>query len=122
DSMGSLGVGVTSADASSILDLTSTTKGMLAPRMTLAQRTAISSPATGLLVYQTDGSTGFWFYNGATWTLMSTSVTTGWLTTGNAGTVDGTNFIGSTDNIPFAIKVNNQKSGRLDHLLSNAFL
>ncbi len=36
---------------------------------------------------------------------------TGWLTTGNASTVDGTNFLGTTDSIPFTIKVNNTKSG-----------
>ena len=38
----------------------------------------------------------------------------GWGLTGNAGTVDGTNFIGTTDNIPFNIKVNNQKAGRIE--------
>jgi len=53
-------------DASAILDIKSTTKGMLVPRMTTGQRTAISSPATGLLVFDTEiGS--FWFYNGTTW-------------------------------------------------------
>ena len=41
-------------DASAILDVQATDKGMLAPRMTTAQRTAIASPATGLLVYDTD--------------------------------------------------------------------
>lgn len=46
---------------------------------------------------------------------------TAWSITGNSGTVDGTNFIGTTDNIPFSIKVNNQKAGRIDHLLANAF-
>ena len=44
-----------------------------------------------------------------------------WSTLGNAGTVDGTNFIGTTDNIPFNIKVNNFKAGRIDHLNYNAF-
>ncbi|MGV8946330.1 MAG: beta strand repeat-containing protein [Lutibacter sp.] len=45
----------------------------------------------------------------------------GWSLTGNASTVDGTNFIGTTDNIPFNIRVNNQKAGRIDHLLFNTF-
>ncbi len=45
-----------------------------------------------------------------------------WSITGNSGMVDGTNFIGTADNIPFSIKVNNQKAGRIDHLLTNAFL
>ncbi|MFI5217936.1 MAG: hypothetical protein ACHQNT_00510 [Bacteroidia bacterium] len=114
-----VGIGTTSPTASSILDLTSTTKGMLAPRMTAAQKTAISSPATGLLIYQTDGSAGFWYYNGSAWTPFTS---TGWLTTGNAGTVDdGSNFLGTTDDIPLTFKVNNQKAGRIDNTLQNAF-
>ena len=44
---------------------------------------------------------------------------TGWGLTGTAGTVDGTNFIGTTDNIPLNIRVNNQKAGRID--ANNAF-
>ncbi len=55
------------ADASAMLDIKSTNKGMLVPRMTTAQRTAIASPAKGLLVF--DNDTGdFWFYNGTAWT------------------------------------------------------
>jgi len=55
-------------NASSMLDVSSTTTGILIPRMTEAQRTAIASPATGLLVYQTDGAVdGFYFYNGSAW-------------------------------------------------------
>jgi len=53
------------ADASAILDAQSTTKGLLAPKMTAAQVAAISNPATGLVVYQTDGTAGF-YYNAGT--------------------------------------------------------
>ena len=60
-----------SAAASAILDVKSTTKGMLAPRMTAAQKTAIASPATGLLIYQTDGTAGFYYYNGSAWTFIN---------------------------------------------------
>jgi hypothetical protein len=60
-----VGVGITSPDGSAMLDVTSTTKGLLAPRMTAAQRAAIGTPATGLLVYQTDGTAGF-YYNAGT--------------------------------------------------------
>ncbi|MFT4875739.1 MAG: hypothetical protein ACI8S2_000468, partial [Bacteroidia bacterium] len=64
-----VGIGTTSPDASSQLDVTSTSKGLLAPRMTTAQRDAITSPATGLQIYNTDnaaletftGTTGEWF-------------------------------------------------------------
>jgi hypothetical protein len=44
-----------------------------------------------------------------------------WSTTGNTGTVDGTNFIGNIDNVPFNIRVNNQKAGRLDQQRDNTF-
>jgi hypothetical protein len=54
-------------EASAILDVKSDTKGVLIPRMTEAQRTAITDPATGLLVYQTDGAEGFWFKESGGW-------------------------------------------------------
>jgi hypothetical protein len=59
-------------DASALLDVKSSTKGMLVPRMTTTQRNLISNPATGLLVFDT--TTGsFWFYNGS-WTDLSSSL------------------------------------------------
>jgi hypothetical protein len=112
-----VGIGTTTPTASSILDVTSTTKGLLTPRMTAAQKTAISSPATGLLIYQTDGSAGFWYYDGTAWVPFMS----GWLITGNTGTVDGTNFLGTTDDVPLTFRVNNQKAGRIDNTLQNAF-
>lgn len=62
-----VGVGTISPDASAQLDVQSTTKGALIPRMLDTERTAIVSPATGLLVYQTNGSAGFYYFDGATW-------------------------------------------------------
>ena len=64
------------ANSSAMLDVSSTTQGILVPRMTSAQRTIISSPATGLLVYQTDGTPGFYFYN-AGWQSLSGGSPTG---------------------------------------------
>src|SRR5690348_14986073 len=58
------------AHPSSMLDVESTTKGVLVPRMTAAQRGAISGPAAGLLVYQTDAPSGYWYYNGSAWIQM----------------------------------------------------
>ena len=74
---GSVGVGTTSINASALLDVTSTTKGFLPPRMTGAQAEAIASPAAGLMVYSTDGtgatitSLGWWGYNGTTWVKLN---------------------------------------------------
>lgn len=55
-------------DASAMLDVSSTQKGLLPPRMTQAQRTAIAAPATGLIVYQTDGTAGLYCNSGTTTT------------------------------------------------------
>ncbi|WP_452232435.1 hypothetical protein [Lacinutrix sp. MEBiC02595] len=64
-----VGVGTLTPDASAMLDLTSTSKGMLAPRMTSTQRIAISSPANGLLVFDITEN-AFYFYNSSSWTKM----------------------------------------------------
>jgi hypothetical protein len=65
------GVGINAAgapaDGSAMLDISSTSKGMLVPRMTSVQRTAIASPANGLLIYQTDAPAGFWYFDGSIW-------------------------------------------------------
>ncbi len=64
-------IGTTTDVASSILTVTSTTKGFLPPRMTAAQREAISSPAVGLVVYQTDGTEGLWAYTSNGWRALA---------------------------------------------------
>ena len=53
-----VGIGTTTPDASSALDITSTTKGLLMPRMTAAQRDAISAPAQGLIIFCTNCAFG----------------------------------------------------------------
>jgi hypothetical protein len=76
------GVGINgtgaAADTSAILDLSATNKGLLVPRMTLAQRGAIVQPATGLVVYQTDGAPGLFWNSG-------TSASPNWKQVGEAG-------------------------------------
>lgn len=57
----------------------------------------------------------------ATGNVILTTGTADWSLTGNAGTVDGTNFIGTTDNVPFNIRVNNIGAGRIDATLANSF-
>ena len=62
----------TTAHGSSIFDAKSTNKGLLIPRMTSAQRSAIVSPALGLLVFDTDTKT-IWAYNGTLWTNLTST-------------------------------------------------
>ncbi len=66
ESDGRVGIGTTSPAASAVLDLTSTTQGFLPPRMTTTQRDAISSPATGLMIYDTTVNKVS-VYNGSIW-------------------------------------------------------
>ncbi|MBL0199926.1 MAG: hypothetical protein IPP81_07035 [Chitinophagaceae bacterium] len=110
----SLAVNTTGASSASsaMVDITSTTKGLLIPRMTLAQRTAIGTPAEGLQVYQTDAPVGLYLYRSGTWSIMSTG--TGWSITGNSGTLPATpNFMGSTDNVDVAFRTFNTETFRM---------
>ena len=67
-----VGVNTNNPDASAALDITSTTKGLLMPRMTNVQRQAISNPAAGLQVFVTDFDGGsFMFYDGTKWGTLS---------------------------------------------------
>lgn len=58
-------------NASAILDVSSIDKGLLIPRMTTGQRDAILSPATGLLIFQTDVTAGYYYFNGTGWTQLA---------------------------------------------------
>ncbi|MBK5285395.1 MAG: hypothetical protein JJE25_08310, partial [Bacteroidia bacterium] len=131
-----IGINNPTPAASALLDLTSANKGLLVPRVAL---TASNSNApiggtivTSLLVYNTatagvspnNVTPGYYYWDGAKWVrLIGGSGTTGdaWTTTGNAGTIDGTNFIGTTDNVPLNFKVSGSKAGRIDNTLGNAF-
>ena len=85
-----VGIGTVTPDASSVLDVTSTTQGVLTPRMTTTQKNAITSPANGLMVFDTTLK-GFYFYD---------TTTSLWLPMNNvAASSDRLNFkrIKSTD-------------------------
>lgn len=58
-------------NASAVLDVTSTTAGLLMPRMTMAQRDVIATPATSLMIYQTDNTPGYYYYDGTSWVSLS---------------------------------------------------
>lgn len=64
---GNVGIGTTAPASSAILDLTSTTKGFLPPRMTQGQRGAIASPQLGLCVYCIDGYEGLYIFKSTGW-------------------------------------------------------
>ncbi|MBP8073269.1 MAG: tail fiber domain-containing protein [Bacteroidia bacterium] len=89
----------TPPDASAIFDVKSTTRGVLVPRMTLVQRNAIATPATGLLIYQTNGTTGFYYYNGTAWTAISAAADNLGNHTATTNLNLGTNSITNTTNI-----------------------
>lgn len=74
-----VGIGTTTPDTSAMIDVKSTTRGALVPRMTTAQRDAIVSPAVGLLIYNLDSNL-FNFWTGTTWLPVGSPV-------GNVGDV-----------------------------------
>ena len=142
-----VGINTTGAtpNASSMLDLnTGNTytspngKGLLIPNVALASSTdatTIASPATSLLVYVPTGSgltpAGYYYNSGTTTSPIWLQLATGgggggnsWLLLGNAGTVDGTNFIGTTDNVPLNFRINNRTAGRIENnaTTANTFL
>lgn len=68
---GQVGIGTASPDASAVLELQATDRGFLPPRMTASQRGMIVSPEPGLLVYQTDGEAGYYYFAGSQWTRLA---------------------------------------------------
>lgn len=111
------------AHASALLDVESTDKGMLVPRMNKIQKAAIAAPATGLLVFQNGpDSIGFHYFNGTVWIWLpgSNSLDTiAWKTAGNAGTNINSHFFGTTDNIPLSFRQNNAWMGRWNRTAGN---
>ena len=84
-----VGIGTTTPASSSILELESTTQGLLISRMTQLQRDEIIAPSTGLLIFQTDNTTGFYYFNGNAWVPFGGS-DNDWL---GPGVSDNTGFI-----------------------------
>jgi trimeric autotransporter adhesin len=110
-----VGIGTTSPDASSMLDITSANSGLLIPRVALTSAsdvTTIASPATSLLVYNSGFSpNGYYYWNGSVWVQLAVASNNNWLLTGNSGTSIATNFLGTTDNTDIIFKRNNIRAG-----------
>ncbi len=103
------------ADASAMLDIKSANKGLLIPRVDIADlntKAPVTSPSVSLLVYNTNTTTGvgYYYWDGTKWVRLTISddLDFAWKTTGNAGTNPNTNFIGTTDNQALSIRTNNQ--------------
>jgi hypothetical protein len=106
-----------------ILSIQSGTQGIQLPLMDSTARLSISlTPAggagpnsnAGILVFDTTTSS-VWYTTSGSWiNLANTASGGGWSLTGNAGTVDSINFVGTTDNTALNFRVNNQPSGRID--------
>jgi hypothetical protein len=112
-----VGLGTNTPNTSAQLDISDTDKGVLINRVALTatnSATPISTPATGLLVYNTasasSGSTevmpGFYFWDGSKWVAMGGTNGKDWSLEGNAGTNSSNNFIGTTDNTDFVLRTN----------------
>ena len=91
------GVGINptgaAAHPSAALDVSATTQGLLPPRMTAAEKVAIVSPANGLLIFQTDDISGFWYYNATTSAWVQAVGPAG--STGPQGPAGATGSVGS---------------------------
>lgn len=114
-----VGINATGAapSADAMLDISATDKGLLVPRVSIANLATIApitgGTTTGLLVYNTNATTGagYYYWDGTQWVRFFTG--DAWSLTGNAGTVAGTNFLGTTDNVDFSIRRNNLETMRV---------
>lgn len=101
DMKAQVGIGTATPNASSMLDITSTNKGLLIPRVALISTSdvaTIASPVTSLLVYNSGFlPNGYYYWNGTLWVLLATGNNPDWSLTGNSGTNPANNFIGTTD-------------------------
>ena len=112
-STGQVGIGTPGPNGA--LDVTSTTDGILIPRVALSATNVatVSTPTISEIVYNTFTSAvgpnqvtpGFYYWNGIIWVKFATGNNNNdWALTGNAGTIAGTNYIGTSDAIDLRIK------------------
>jgi hypothetical protein len=98
--------------ASAMLDVKSTSKGFLVPRMTAAERLAIANPSAGLMVYETT-SNMHWIFNGTSWVIFGNSV--------SQWTDNGSNIFNTTGNVGVGLNANiNEKLTIKGNVLATA--
>lgn len=120
-SFAQVGVGTTTPDPSAEMDITSTNRGFLMPRValtsTLDVTTIAGAEATSLLVYNTatagDVTPGFYYWDGTQWVTLGGASVAAWELLGNSGTNPATNFLGTTDGQDLAIRTNNTEVVRI---------
>ena len=123
----SVGIGTNTPNSNAILDVTSSNKGLLIPRVALSSTTSASPLGgfvAGMMVYNTatagtspnNVTPGFYLCSGTKWEKAGAA---GWGLSGNSGTNPSTHFIGTTDDQDLVFKRNNIKAGALNFNLSN---
>ena len=107
---GKFGINQNTLDINAAIEVESTSKGVLLPRLTTAQQNAMVSPTNGMLIYYTDSACFVLRRVGVWRSLCAANGGEAWSTLGNAGTSNTTNFLGTTDNVPLSIRVNNLRT------------
>jgi hypothetical protein len=126
-----VGIGTNNPHGSSILDIRSTSRGLLIPRINLLSETdqvTIPTPLISLLVYNINNNLpngeGYYYWNGVIWNKLATRsnlANFAWGVNGNSGTNPNTDFIGNTDFKPLVFKTNNLLAGKIDPDPNNTF-
>jgi hypothetical protein len=115
-----VGIGTSTPNASSKLEISSTNSGLLIPRVALTATNVaspVTAPVASLLVYNTasvsDVTPGYYFWTGTAWSRLLNSASVDWTIIGNAGTNAATNFIGTTDAVDFVTRTSNLERMRM---------
>jgi hypothetical protein len=120
-----VGLGTTTPDVSAQMQMADPDKGLLINRVTLSATniaSPVSSPATGLLVYNltpggsgsTAVSAGFYYWNGSQWVALDGTNGRDWSKSGNAGINTANDFVGTTDSNELILKANNIEGARIE--------
>lgn len=122
-----VGIGTMRPDQSAVLDIQSVNKGLLIPRMSLEERNNIKNPANGLLIFQTDEKSGFYFYEATNWKPLTDTEAKSvaadpndWSLSGNDVASTGkalataSSYIGTPAMVPINFKIGGVKSGVME--------